>query len=99
MRYPLAPLEGWGKGQEHMLELEAGGSSLVKAGAPWCSAHLWPRDQVTESGSPEELLGDVLCFALKSIDGHDLVNYAKSLSRKNTLWRGFPRVQDQIIAT
>ena len=51
-----------------MLELEAGGSSLVKAGAPWCSAHLWPRDQVTESGSPEELLGEMLCSALKGID-------------------------------
>ena len=51
-----------------MLELEAGGSSLVKAGAPWCSAHLWPRDQVTESGSPEELMGEMLCSALKGID-------------------------------
>ena len=72
MRYPLAPLEGWGKGQEHMLELKAGGSSLVKAGAPWCSTHLWLRDQVTESGSPEELLGEMLCFALISIAGVQL---------------------------
>ena len=72
-RYPLAPLEGWGKGQEHMLELEAGGSSLVKAGAPWCSAHLCPRDQVTESGSPEELLGKMLCFALTCLDGVQLL--------------------------
>ena len=71
-RYHLAPLEGWGKDQEHMLELEAGGSSLVKAGAPWCSTHLWLRDQVTESGSPEELLGEMLCFALISIAGVQL---------------------------